>query len=308
MRQEPRGVIVPSMDFESKMIKSSPLLSAHSLRYFLLYWDKVVSVNNPIFGIGNSDSNSDFSVLKKINFIEERGEHFPEYMQRMGGNLQIREDNRVDVLSETFAYTAEKIISANPGVFATHQFGDEGYFSKVSTSIQNANSLEFELYSCFPCPPASVPLGDIWCFRQRRGDELMALRESIDDIYFSMLKSGDILREKSVTLRGLRNAVSDLNRVYDESWKSKLLLNRKITFDFPSVNINSLLKSVAVGSLSFPVTGSPLVSLCLAGGHFLLNSSIKISKPNSKIIRTISGKQVDLSYISSYDGNFVRRA
>lgn len=73
MRQEPRGVIVPSMDFESKMIKSSPLLSAHSLRYFLLYWDKVVSVNNPIFGIGNSDSNSDFSVLKKINFIEERG-------------------------------------------------------------------------------------------------------------------------------------------------------------------------------------------------------------------------------------------
>ncbi|EIX9457218.1 TPA: DUF6236 family protein [Escherichia coli] len=302
MSISPRGIIVPNTDFKGGRVSGTELLSSQKLRYYLLYWDKVISVTNPIIGMRYDEE--DITSLIKIGFIEERGESLSDYAARNGGVINFGGDGTDAILAETFNITSSQINAQYPGDFATHQF-ERNDFALPSSEGQS-RSLEIELYSCFPCPPPNIPLGDIWCFRQRRADELMCLRESIDDLYLSMMRSGDLVRERTMALNQLRSAISDLNRVYDESWKAKYLIDRKFVFESPALSPSYLLASLGVGASIYSMTSSTIPSLVTAGLSYMLNGSLKIRKSNRKV-KTILGREINMDYITNVNGRFVNR-
>ncbi|WP_345742619.1 DUF6236 family protein [Aeromonas veronii] len=77
--------------------------------------------------------------------------------------------------------------------------------------------LEFELYNAIQVPTGDVPLPEVYEFKKRRNDELLALRDSMDLVVDSVLTAQDIPKRKIKVLNKLHRDLNDFNRVMKET-------------------------------------------------------------------------------------------
>lgn len=99
----------------------------------------------------------------------------------------------------------------------------------------NAATIEVELYEALPVPSGDVAIDDILEFKERRSDELISLRNHLDDVYQKIISSEDIDRARLTEISKLSKSLNDLHKAYDESISSKILSSVSVEVVVPNL-------------------------------------------------------------------------
>lgn len=200
-----RGIIITpdySIRNNGHGLKVNGAVDPTNLRNYLLFWDKIdYPTNNMIhFGGGND---IDFLIQEgvakstEIRFRELRGDQNGFIF--LATQMAAYEENNKNADEEwSIAQPTETLLV--PEKYAKRQ-----------------GCLEFELYNAIQIPTGDVPLPEVYEFKKRRNDELLALRDSMDSIVDSVINSQDIPKRKSKAISKLHRNLNDFNRVMKET-------------------------------------------------------------------------------------------
>lgn len=195
---------------------------------------------------------------------------------------------------ETARVLRESIVSLPPGgyelssgvlraqwqLLQDNQQKDSGYFWALGQTSQNlaflpgaqqTDAIEVELHNLLPVPDDAVPIGKILDFKEKRRDELEALRTRLDALGEEIAGADreDRAREKAV--EEVRTAVSNAFRAMNERFPARLAVKTSI-----DVSLGTIVGAVgAIVLAPFTIAGA-----AAAVGAAAL-SSISV-KPTSK--------------------------
>lgn len=176
------------------------------LRKYLFYWDEIdfPATNILTFGGGQDiDFLLSAGVLKRTQVL---------FSGQVVLSAQVPTGVHEFFLEAQYSAFLENE-RIEPGMWSMAQTSTESYIPNIAPS----RCFEVELYNLLPVPKNDVPLTDVLAFKERRSDELMALRVQLDDLYKYVIESKDLPRAKSAALLKLTSAISDVDRVLNES-------------------------------------------------------------------------------------------
>lgn len=187
-------------------------LSPQEIRYYALYWDKVVIPSNNLVYVGLPEED----VLIESGVIERPRVGF----QGSFGGAEIGSSFAI-----AQAVVAKRLMEEEKSTdWVLHQIGNK--LTIPNAYIESKNTLRFELLNLLPVPDGSTPIADILEFKERRMAEFNALHECIELAYIEALKCPDPELGASRAIRDLRESVANLDAVSSEKWK------RTSKFDF----------------------------------------------------------------------------
>ncbi|MFZ5907710.1 MAG: DUF6236 family protein [Nitrospirota bacterium] len=191
-------------------------ISREELRYYILYWDKVVIPSNSIV---------DFVVPEEEELIA------CEAISRPLVVLQVRGNQVVDVILASQSIVAQKLVRDKNIDWVIHQISDS--LTLPADFVYKQDLIRVALVNLLPVPNGEVPIHEILEFKQRRKDELNELHNSIDELYCEILNSPDEGLATKKVLSRFHSCIQNLNKVSHEKFKK----TRK--FDFSAeLNIN----------------------------------------------------------------------
>ncbi|MFW1030988.1 DUF6236 family protein [Vibrio parahaemolyticus] len=288
-----RGIVTPAQEIISNgnSLDMRGNLPPEKIRYLALYWDKVVVTDSNIFGSGLSDESKvlvDAGILRKET-------------ARMSLNGKFDGSGLAKMHFDGLSQVTASLTAKNPGQWAIHQSGDQLHIPmNMSKELVTA---DFELNKCLPVPLPDLPLEKLIEFKFKRGDELVALRKTLDDLYLDISNSQDIPRARVAKISQLEKAINDLDIVARESWGARLLASRKVSLD---INFGSLSQGAVTGGIVGSTFNNPVLGLFAAAGQAVV-SSMKFEVSSSHQLESSIGNQLDLSYLSSLkQENFVK--
>jgi hypothetical protein len=222
-------------------------ITPRALRQYLLYWDKIDYPANSMFYFASSE---------EVKYLEGIG-----ILKR---TLHMHDKDGIVDFEEMFLnmqLTAFKENNKNKDeCWSIAQSNTKKLILPKNDSIEN-RCIQIELYNSLPVPSENVSLDDILNFKEHRYHELMEFRELMDEIYLSIINSGDIELSKNHSIAKLQNKIIELNKVMNESKIQRLLSNFKIEIDVGNL-IGSSVSAIggyAVGStMGFPTIGATL--------------------------------------------------
>lgn len=187
-------------------------LSPQEIRYYALYWDKVVIPGSNLVYVGLPEE----EILIQSGVIERP---LVGFQGSFGG---------ADI-GNTFAVAqsvvAKKLMEEEKSTdWVLHQIGNK--LSIPKEYIEPKNSLRFELVNLLPVPDGATPIADILEFKERRKTEFNALHECIELAYIEALKCPDPDLGASRAIRELKESIENLETVSSEKWE------RTSKFDF----------------------------------------------------------------------------
>lgn len=261
-------------------------LTAQEIRYFLLYWDKIVI---PTTNLVHLTIPEEEELLSTGIFQRPR----VQFSGNFNGELMAR----AQVLAQT---KIAKDLIDNDRTFdwALHQIGDEIIIPDKETIKKQ--TIKVDLNNSLPVPGASTPIIDILEFKERRKDELFELHQTIDQFYLEILSSPDSDLKTKASVSKLTKAIENLNTVSAEKWK-----NTK-KFDIATeLNLNGkdVASGVAAGAAFDFFTN--LYTLPIGTVIGACASLIKIKLKTTKSFEPSKDKQV-LSYLAkAHDENLL---
>jgi len=280
-----RGIITPSME----IISNGPSFSIKAgippekLRYYSLYWDKVIVTDSNVFASGISgelETLVDAGILKKET-------------ARVNFNGRFDGSALTKLHFQGLAQVTSTFTNQNPGQWAIHQSGDQVIVPEnMSSELITA---DFQLTRCLPVPKADYPLDKLLEFKLKRNDELLALRSFLDELYLEIAKSADIPRSKIAQIQRLESAIHDLDNIAQQTWGERLLASRKVSLD---LNYGALINGAVSAGLVGSTFATPLIGV-ITGAAQTIVSSLKFEVSVSNQLSASQGNQLDLSYLSS---------
>jgi len=253
-----RGIVLspPFEVLEGGGVKVGGSPNGIDLRKYTLYWDEIDYADNNIIHIQVDDDLQyliDAKVMNRTK-VAFTGSH--------------RIDHKLLIAAQEIAFKHHS--KQSPGLWSIAQLSDELYFPDAEIGP----SIEFELWNMLPVPAVDVPLPDILEFKERRKEELLALRFYMDDLYQQIVGASDIPRAKITQINKLEAALKDIDRTLSEHGIRRALSSLR---GYISENIAGMV-SVGMGSagLSTQFQCDPLAAgLAGAGCFFLLKSVLK---------------------------------
>lgn len=181
-------------------------LAIHDLRYFLLYWDKVVipTTNLVHLAIPEEEELLSTGVVTRPRV---------PFSGTFNGELIAK----AQVLAQT-AVARDLIVNDKKTDWVLHQIGDE--FIIPDNETIEKQSIRVELINALPVPFGKVAIPDILEFKERRKDEFNQLHQSIDDLYFEILSSPDPSLKTKSTVSQFNQSIIELDKVATERWKN----------------------------------------------------------------------------------------
>lgn len=179
-------------------------LSPEQIRYYALYWDKIVIPANNIVHQAIPDED----LLIESGVIER-----PQIRFTGGfGGSQVGM-----AIYEAQAQVANSLLQdAEPNQWTIHQFGST--LILPDSFLVEEIAVRLDLLSAIPVPRAEVSFIDIFEFKHRRHDELRALHDCLDEMYIAILESTDQHLAIAKAKAELEEAVKSVNRVANERW------------------------------------------------------------------------------------------
>lgn len=269
-----RGVVVtsPFWVHDERVHLESSELDPVGLRRWLLYWDRLDwPVNNAL----RLDSTSEEISLLRDEEILTRTEVITGSAS-VGGAL---------VLSQVAAFL--KRVGEEPRAWSLAQGHPD--LQLPNAPAPEAKFVEFELVRALPVPAADVPIQDILEFKERRGEELLRFRHTMDRAYQEVLQSEDTERALRTAKEELEGALDALGRVFSESFASRVISSLKVELDV-SGPIRSGLGGEAVGFLA----GVPLGLGILFGTAM---SAVNVSVARAPRLANLPEKVRDYAYL-----------
>lgn len=247
------------------------------IRQSILYWDKIDVPDNNLLGT---------SISADEQFLESEG-----------------------ILQRTLVnFNAENGIMINADLLNTIQNAVLGYNNKNSGEVwtlgQYSKSLilpkeqgvetetiQIELCNCLPVPDQDTPFENILKFKEQRQDELNEFRKVLDDMYDSILKSGNPELSKNRSIEKLQNKLILIDRLMNESKMHKMMSNVKI-----KLNASSMVH-MGVNALSIYGAGKLVGLPDMATTFGVLASTLVVSYEKSMKPKEIPDSIKDYAYL-----------
>lgn len=280
-----RGVITSAV--ATKATKDGYIIrymSPEILRYYALYWDKILLTDSRLLRINPSP---EMSLLESAGVLSRERAHFHVY-----GLGPMPGQESVNVHHAATATIANRLCHEYPGQWTIHQ-ESSALILPPEMSVKKATA-EIQLLNCLPIPKADVPLNKILDFKMRRESELAALRIALDEMYLSVISSADIARATNLETVNLEKAINDLSCVAGEHWSTGILGSRRVYLELSAEAFLEGAKYATAGALSAGSVGG-----LIGGVTGTLVSSIRVELNHSEQLNIPTGKQSELSYLSS---------
>jgi hypothetical protein len=253
-------------------------ISAEEVRYYAMYWDKVVIPGSNLVYIGIPEED----VLIETGVIDRPRVGF----SGSWGGVDIGHS-----FALAQAAVAKKLIEEDMSTdWVIHQIGKT--LSLPSEFLEQSNILRLDLINILPVPCGEVPIVDVLEFKQRRSDELSNLHLHLEHAYLEALKSPVPDLAGTLAIRELDKAIQDLQAVTSEKWQ------RTSKFDF-SMELNldgsRIVQGVAAGAaFDFFSNGLVIPIGSIVGG---IASVFKLKASHSSTFIP-AAKQDKLAYLS----------
>lgn len=253
-------------------------LSPQEIRYYALYWDKVVIPDSNLISVGipEEDLLIESGVIERprVGFQGSYGGadlgHSFAVAQSLVAKKLIEEDHETD--------------------WVLHQIGNQLLIPKEYTDSKN--SLRFELINLLPVPDGNTPIADILEFKERRKTEFNALHQTIEQAYIEALKCPDPDLGSSIAIRELKTCIHNLEVVSNEKWE------KTSKFDFATefnLDGGKIVNGIASGAaFDFFTNAFTLPVGAIAGG---LASILKLKASYSSSFKP-AGNQSKLAFLS----------
>ncbi|WP_019601996.1 DUF6236 family protein [Teredinibacter turnerae] len=254
-------------------------LTQEDLRYFLLYWDKVVIPTNNIVHLRVPEEDE----LLSTGIVTRPRVPFSG---AFNGELIAR----AQLIAQTSI--AKNLIENDRNIdWVLHQIGDEIIIpDKESVEKQ---LIRIDLVNCLPVPSGDAHIPDILEFKERRKDELECLHKSIDDLYMEVLGSPDPSLRTKQAVSEFQKSIAAIDQVSKESWESfgKFDLSAEL-----NLNGKDVAAGIAAGAAFDFFTSLYTVPIGAIVGA--VASTIKVKAKSAKTFEPSKEKQV-LGYIAS---------
>ena len=177
-------------------------LSENDIKYFLLYWDKIIIPSNNFVYVEIPYEKD----LVESNIIERPKISFQ-------GSFSGSEIGKAMLYGES--KIVEEKINDKKVDWTIHQFNNQ--LILPDNKIIKKRIFKFELMNMLPVPNDNVPIYDLIDFKERRKDEFLALHKTLDDLYFEILKSPDSNLMQLQTIKTLKKIINDIEKIIHET-------------------------------------------------------------------------------------------
>ena len=258
--------IVTSSDLISKVeggFRCDGVISPVEINYLTLYWDKIIIPDGGVIKsyIHEEDDLINCDILERPLHSSLRGFNSAEYPK-----LQLKWlENEIDIQRKK-----------SPSIdWRIHQFGGD-------IALQNSeikNTIRLELSNLLPVPNVNTNLHDILEFKERRRDDLEKLHDYSDELYLEVVNSGDLNLSRARSLDKLKEAISDLDKLNNETWKSPTKFSLQISkeIDFAKVE---LVNAAVIAALN---SEKPLETLALGGAIAFLKGFVSLKRTEQSV-------------------------
>lgn len=259
--------------------RSEQGLTLEEIRYFLLYWDRVVIPTTNLVHLAVPQEEA----LLSTGVVTRPRVPFSGIFD---GELMAR----AQLLAQTVVAT-DLIKKDRSTDWALHQIGHE-LIVPDEVSIEK-QLIRVDLVGSLPVPKGDVPFSDILEFKERRKDELAQLHQTIDDLYMEILSSPDPSLKSKQSIAKFRESIEILDSVTREKWKSTG------KFDL-SAELNISGKEVAAGVAAGAVFDFYTNLFTIPVGTLVgaISSVIKVRASSTRSFEPSKEKQV-LGYLAT---------
>ena len=214
MNTQDRGVILSNplkIDGKSVLIESGEI-DPFSLRRALLFWDKILwPATSGIYIEGGVD----------IEFLEAEEKLIRPYF-RVNGDAATG-------ISMAFSESYRILDNKNPGQWLLSE--GEKSLQIHGKLVEEGRGVIARLVNAIPVPDRAMPLEDVILFKEKRGDEVIALRMLLDDFYQAWIRSEDKDHQFMLAIAKIDRASANMLRVARESKLPFRMSSWKINFN-----------------------------------------------------------------------------
>ncbi|WP_122033196.1 DUF6236 family protein [Aliivibrio sp. EL58] len=282
-----------SVDIAEKEVKVSPDMSPEYMRYFCLYWDRIMLLDAPPISYGGGQEKE---ILKDAGILSVRSAFNPDWEP-----TSIRDPKTFGkqltkyVMTRHFPLFAEEVgrlMQEEPGKWTIHQNGSQLILPKEHRVEQL--TAKMQLTNCLPVPRGDISLDKVLDFKLNRSDELEGLHTTLTELYLKIVQSQDLQTAQDFYVKQLSQAVRDLNSASHESFGFCHLASRKVSLELSGASFGGALALSTV----FDDPISKMGAFAIGG----LLSSVKLTMEKSLEYKGALGTG-KLSYLSSIQKN-----
>jgi hypothetical protein len=241
-------------------VRGGVYLPSQELRKYLLYWDEIDYVD---CGLLHLDGGPEIDFLVKAKVAIRTLVQFP------GGRSSGNGEFFFEAQHTAFLQHDVK----EPGAWSLAQPVPEPFFVNVIPSP----AIEYELWNMLPVPKSDVPLEKILEFKEKRRDELFALRVHLDEMYQDIIASADMPRARNTQAMKLSLALQDIDKGFDEFGIGKVIssLRGYIAGEFSSAAGNGMGAAGIAPLIALP----PLITGLVGAGIALALKPVLAPRP-----------------------------
>ncbi|WP_201510400.1 DUF6236 family protein [Psychrobacter alimentarius] len=252
-------------------------LSLDEMRYYALYWDKVVIPTNNLVHIG---------VPQEDAFISAGVIERP----RVAFNGSYEGDQVTNAMLSCQSIVAKELVKDKKTDWVVQQFNDELII--LDGYIEERNTLRIDLASCLPVPTGEVDIQDILNFKALRKNEFIALHEYLDEVYEQALLSPDPTLASKKAISNLTKSIEDLDKVTQEGFKEYMRHNLSTVFNlYKEKIVEGMIMDITMAAL----IGSPIIPAVTLGG--IMSATMKVSVNSTQTFRP-ADENLKLAYLS----------
>ncbi|WP_146449951.1 DUF6236 family protein [Vibrio kanaloae] len=266
-------------------------VSAADMRFYLLYWDRIViPAENHVYNAVPDEDDLRMGGYLERPQIQPRAPFgcvepylFPQGVTHNSNDI-------MKSIPKAQFDIAKSLMKDDSTDWVINQSGED--FWVPNSDAKEREVLRIKLVNALPVPKSNVNINEVIEFKQRRENEFLALHETLDETYFSILNSPDTLLSSKKEVSRLKGAIKDLNEVSKLKFKAE-----KTNFDLSldcNIDGSNIVHGVTSGALLGFLSSTDIsLSSMLGGVASALKFRAKISKTFS-----IESQTNRLSYLS----------
>ncbi|MBO0179465.1 MULTISPECIES: DUF6236 family protein [Vibrio harveyi group] len=243
-----RGIVlsVPTSVGKNGTIVRDNTIDALEIPKHLLYWDKIeLPVHSFEMDVGSLSkfrfpTEPTHTLYPELDYLEECGvlhRHEIDFRHLIG-----IPHHEQDLVIQNSAYELHN--GKEPGAWSISQLSTSPRFQNSSNIV----APEIELYGILPTPTKDVSFEDILEFKERRSEELDALRAYLDELEKDIINSNNIPRATCHQTTRLIQSLKDIDKTLSEARIPRVYSNLKHIIKHDLGNV------AGIGASGFSVT------------------------------------------------------
>lgn len=274
-----RGIISSptALHISPNGVKRGKPLSLDDLRYYSLYWDRLVI---PTAGDIHELVPQEECFISSGVLERPISSKYNNKIIRMDSNIVLDMQSEVAEQYMKDKNTDWVVCQPSSDILLPDQYS------------VNRNTLRIDLSNCLPVPTGNVNVHDILEFKLRRRNEFIAMHEQLDALYEQALLSPDQSLSSKKAISNLKETIKNLDKVTQENFKLFTKRNLSTLFNLFGKELG---KGLVIDLVSASLTGTALPVATVSN---VINTTIQIGIQPSQIFKPAE-KNLKLAYLTS---------